>query len=157
MGNDRFVYVTYIRTTAEKLWAALIDPEFTRQYWFGSTQKSDWKPDSSWQLIGADGKVTDTGSVLEIVPPTRLVISWRNEFRPELKAEGFSRATFELEAQADVVKLTVTHEIGKEGSKFIQSVSGGWPMVLSGLKSLLETGEVLVITRKPKTCAGSDA
>ncbi len=150
MGNDRFVYVTFIRTTPEKLWAALIEPEFTRQYWFGSIQKSDWKPDSPWQLIGADGTVTDTGSVLEIDPPRRMVISWRNEFMPDLKADGYSRATFELEPQQDVVKLTVTHEIGKQGSKFIQAVSGGWPMVLSGLKSLLETGQPLAIPRKPK-------
>ena len=143
MGNDRFVYVTFIRTTPEKLWAALIEPDFTRQYWFGFTQKSEWKPDSSWQLIAADGTLTDSGSVLEIDPPRRLVISWRNEFKPELKVEGYSRATFELEPQKDVVKLTVTHEIGKEGSKLIQAVSGGWPMVLSGLKSLLETGQSL--------------
>ena len=153
MGNDRFVYVTYIRTTPEKLWAALIEPEFTRQYWFGFTQKSDWKQDSPWQLIDRDGKVTDSGKVLEINPPKRLVISWRNEFMPELAAEGPSRATFELEAQDQLVKLTVTHEIGKEGSKLIQSVSGGWPMVLSGLKSLLETGQTLAIVRKPKSCA----
>jgi uncharacterized protein YndB with AHSA1/START domain len=153
MGNDRFVYVTYIRTTPEKLWAALLEPEFTRQYWFGFTQKSDWKQDSSWQLIDRDGKVTDSGKVLEITPPKRLVISWQNEFMPELAAEGPSRATFELEAQEQLVKLTVTHEIAKEGSKLIQSVSGGWPMVLSGLKSLLETGQVLAIPRKPKSCA----
>jgi len=150
MGNDRFVYVTYIRATPDKLWTALLEPEFTRVYWFGFTQESDWKPSSAWQLIGPDGKVTDSGSVEEIDPPRRLVLTWRNEFMPELKADGYSRATFELEAQGDVVKLTVTHEIGKEGSKLIQAVSGGWPMVLSGLKSLLETGQTLAIVRKPK-------
>jgi uncharacterized protein YndB with AHSA1/START domain len=143
MSDDRFVYVTYIRTTPEKLWTALIEPEFTRQYWFGIVQESDWNPDSAWRLVGEGGKVMDSGKVVEIEPPRRLVLSWRNEFRPELKAEGYSRATFEIETQNDMVKLTVTHEIAKEGSKFIEAVSGGWPMVLSGLKSLLETGKAL--------------
>jgi uncharacterized protein YndB with AHSA1/START domain len=90
-----------------------------------------------------DGRVADTGEVLEIDPPRRLVLSWRNEFRPELKAEGYSRATFDIAFAGDMVKLTVTHEIDKEGSKFIEAVSGGWPSILSSLKSLLETGKAL--------------
>jgi uncharacterized protein YndB with AHSA1/START domain len=147
MSNDRFVYVTYIRTTPEKLWTALITPEFTRQYFFGITMESEWKPDASWRMVGPDGKVTDSGNVLEIDPPRRLVLSWQNEFRPELKAEGYSRATFDLEAQGDMVKLTVLHEIEKQESKLIEAVSGGWPMILSSLKSLLETGKPM--ERKP--------
>ena len=82
-GNGTFVYVTYIRTTPEKLWEALTDPKFTKQYWFGCIQKTDWKVGSPWQLQYDDGKVTDTGEVLEVDPPKRLVLKWRNEFRPE--------------------------------------------------------------------------
>jgi hypothetical protein len=76
------------------------------------------------------------------------VLSWRNEFKPELKADGFSRATFELEQQDDMVKLTIVHEMDKPDSKFIEAVSGGWPLILASLKSLLETGESLEATRK---------
>jgi uncharacterized protein YndB with AHSA1/START domain len=148
MADDRFIYVTYIRTTQEKLWTALREPEFTRQYFFGVTLESEWTPDSAWRMVGADGKVTDSGNVVEIDPPRRLVLSWRNEFRPELKAEGYSRATFDLETQGDMVKLTVVHEIGKQASKLIEAVGGGWPIILSSLKSLLETGKPL--ERSPK-------
>jgi uncharacterized protein YndB with AHSA1/START domain len=143
MADDRFIYVTYIRTTPEKLWAALKEPEFTRQYFFGVTQESEWTPGSVWRMIGSDGQLTDSGKVVEIDPPRRLVLSWRNEFKAELKAEGYSRATFDLEKQGDMVKLIVTHEIGKQGSKLIEAVSGGWPIILSSLKSLLETGKPL--------------
>jgi uncharacterized protein YndB with AHSA1/START domain len=147
MADDRFIYVTYIRTTQEKLWAALRAPEFTRQYFFGVTLESEWTPDSAWRMVHPDGKVTDSGKVVEIDPPRRLVLSWRNEMRPELTAEGYSRATFDLETQGDMVKLTVVHEIAKSASKLIEAVSGGWPIILSSLKSLLETGKPLERSR----------
>ena len=148
MGNgDRFVYVTFIRTSPEKLWDALTKPEFTRKYWFGSTQDSTWEPGSSWQLKAPDGRLTDSGKVIEIDKPRRLVLSWQHQMMPEMKAEGESRATYELEPQGDVVKLTVTHEIGKKDSKLIKGVSGGWPIILASLKSLLETGESIERTR----------
>jgi uncharacterized protein YndB with AHSA1/START domain len=147
MNHDRFVYVTYIRTTADTLWQALTSAEFTRKYWFGSWQDCEWTVGASWQLIFPDGQVADAGEVLEVDPPRRLVLKWRNEFRPELHAEGFSRATFELEPMDEVVKLTVVHEIDVSESKLIQAVSGGWPAVLSSLKSLLETGVELKRTR----------
>ena len=95
-----------------------------------------------------DGRVADSGEVLEIEPPRRLVLKWRNEFRPELKAEGYSRLTYELEKEGKSVKLTVIHEMEKEGSKFIEAVSTGWPHILASLKSLLETGESLEETRE---------
>jgi len=142
--RPKFVYVTYIRTTQEKLWRALIEPEFTRQYWVGSWQESEWKPGASWRIMMPDGRVADSGEVLEINAPKRLVLSWRNEFRPELRAEGFSRLTYELDALDDgTVKLTVIHEIDKPESKFLEAVSHGWPHILASLKSLLETGEAL--------------
>jgi uncharacterized protein YndB with AHSA1/START domain len=147
MAESRFVYVTYIRTTAEKLWQALIDPEFTRRYWSEVWQDCTWEPGASWKLMIPDGRIGDTGEVLEIVPEQRLVLSWRNEFKPELRVEGYSRMTYELEQQGDMVKLTLVHEIDKPDSKLIQAVSGGWPIILSSLKSLLETGESLEATR----------
>jgi uncharacterized protein YndB with AHSA1/START domain len=148
MANSRFVYVTYIRTTPEKLWQALIEPEFTRQIWGETWQECEWKPGATWRLMIPDGRVADTGEVLEIEPGRRLVLTWRNEFKPELCAEGHSRMTYELEKQGDSVKLTVIHEMEKPESKFIESVSNGWPMILSSLKSLLETGESLEATRR---------
>jgi uncharacterized protein YndB with AHSA1/START domain len=96
-ATSTFVYVTFIRTTPERLWSALTDPQFTRQYWFGVHADTDWKAGSPWQLVFADGRVADTGEIVEADPPRRLVIKWRNEFRPELKAEGYSRCTMDLE------------------------------------------------------------
>jgi uncharacterized protein YndB with AHSA1/START domain len=142
-ATSTFVYVTFIRTTPERLWTALTDPQFTRQYWFGVHADSDWKAGSPWQLVFADGRVADTGEIVEADPPRRLVIKWRNEFRPELKAEGYSRCTMDLEPLSGVVKLTITHVMDQPESKLIEAVSGGWPHILSNLKTLLETGEVL--------------
>ncbi|HLJ96016.1 MAG TPA: SRPBCC family protein [Gemmataceae bacterium] len=147
MADSRFVYVTYIRTSIEKLWQALIDPEFTRRYWCATWQESDWKPGAAWRIMIPDGRVADSGQVLEIDPPRKLVLAWRNEFQPELRAEGFSRLTYELEQQGEVVQLTILHEIEKPDSNFIQAVSGGWPLILASLKSLLETGTSLEATR----------
>ena len=146
--HSKFVYVTFIRTTPETLWQALISPEFTRQYWMDMHQQSDWKPGSPWKLLFPDGRVADAGKVVEIDPPRRLVLDWQNQFRPELKPEGVSRCVMTLEPAGEVVKLTITHGIDCADSKFIEAVSGGWPMILSNLKSLLETGKV-AFTERP--------
>ena len=148
MAESRFVYVTYIRTTPEKLWQALIDPEFTRRYWCETHQESEWKPGASWRSMIPDGRVADSGEVLEFDPPRRLALTWQNEFMPDLRAEGYSRLTYELEKQGEAVKLTLIHEIDRPDSKLIQAVSGGWPAILASLKSLLETGESLEATRR---------
>jgi uncharacterized protein YndB with AHSA1/START domain len=147
MAESRFVYVTYIRTTPEKLWRALTDPEFTRQYWCETVQESEWKPGSSWRVMIPDSRVSDSGEIIESSPPRRLVLTWRNEFKPELRSEGFSRMTYELEPLGDSVKLTVIHEMDQPQSKFIDAVSKGWPHILASLKSFLETGEPLEETR----------
>jgi uncharacterized protein YndB with AHSA1/START domain len=147
MTGEKFVYVIYIRTTPEKLWDALTRPEFTRQYWCETWQDTSWEPGASWKLMIPDGRVGDAGEIVEIEPPKRLVLKWRNEFIPEMKAEGYSRCVFELEPQGDTVRLTVEHTMEKPGTKFLQSVSGGWPPILSSLKSLLETGESIEATR----------
>jgi uncharacterized protein YndB with AHSA1/START domain len=141
--SSTYVYVTYIRTTPQKLWDALTRPEFLKQYWFNMTQESEWKPGASWKMLFEDGRVADAGEVLEIDPPRRLVLKWRNEFRDDLKAEGYSRCVYDLEQDGDIMKLTVTHAIDKDGAKFIEAVSGGWPRILSSLKSFLEGGAPL--------------
>jgi uncharacterized protein YndB with AHSA1/START domain len=144
MAKSTFVYVTFIRTTPEKLWAALTSSEFTKQYWFGMNLESEWKVGAPWQLIFPDGRIADTGEILEFDRPRRLVLKWRNEFRPELKAEGYARCVFDLEALEGAVKLTINHSIERAESKIIEAVSGGWPRILSNLKSLLETGEIVL-------------
>lgn len=141
MNRSTFMYVTYIRTTPEKLWSALTDPAAMRQYWFGMHQESDWLPGSAWRLVFPDGRIADSGEVVEAERPRRLVIKWRNEFKPELKTEGYSRCTMELEPEKDTVKLTITHVMEHGDSRFIEAVSGGWPKIASNLKSLLETGQ----------------
>jgi uncharacterized protein YndB with AHSA1/START domain len=146
--SERFVYVTYIRTTPERLWDALTKPEFTQRYWCGTWQDCSWQVGAGWRLMIPDGRVGDAGEVLEIDPPRRLVLKWRNEFRPELRAEGFSRATFTIEPSGEAVRLTVIHEIDLPHSKLIEGVANGWPAILSSLKSLLETGESLAQTRE---------
>jgi len=134
MDKPQFVYVTYIRSTPEKVWAALTDPRTVRTFWFGMNVACDFKPGSPWSLSFEDGRVADAGEILEAEPPRRLVIRWRNEFKPELKAEGYSRCTMSIETAeyypgmgGTAVKLTIQHEIEGTGGKFIEAVSGGWP------------------------------
>ena len=148
MAESRFVYVIFIRTTPEKLWQALIDPEFTRRYFVETWQESEWKPGASWRMMVPDGRVHSTGEVLEIEPGRRLVLSWRCELFPEVRAEGHSRVTFELEKVGDSVKLTFIQENDTPDSKTIGMASQGWPLILASLKSLLETGESLEETRR---------
>jgi uncharacterized protein YndB with AHSA1/START domain len=147
MASSRFVYVTYIRTTPEKLWKALLEPEFTRQFWCETWQDCAWTLGASWRIMAPDGRVVDTGEILEIEPNRRLVLSWRNELFPDVQAEGHSRLTYELEPAGDAVKLTLIQEMDKPESKLIGAVSTGWPVILSSLKSLLETGESLEASR----------
>ncbi len=144
MNRSSFVYVTYIRTTPERLWEALTERQFIEQYWYGMRIETDWKKGSSWRLVFSDGRLGDAGEILESDPPRRMVIKWRNEWKPELHAEGFSRCTFELEPQGTAVKLTVTHSMERPDSKLIEAVPGGWPQTLSNLKSLPETGQIAI-------------
>lgn len=152
MAESRFVYVTYIRSTPEKLWHALIEPEFTRQYWLESWQESDWTPGAAWAAKVPGGKTALTGEVIESDPYKRLVYTWRDDRKPEVSAEGPSRVTYELREQGESVRLTVIHEIDRPESKLIKNVSGGWPLVLASLKSFLETGEALEATKAWVEC-----
>jgi uncharacterized protein YndB with AHSA1/START domain len=94
MARSTFVYVTYIRTTPERLWSALTDDvEFMREYWFGNHCESEWTPGSAWKMVSGNGQMLDTGEILEAEPPRRMVIRWHNQSNPELKAEGPSLCT----------------------------------------------------------------
>ena len=151
MARSQFVYVTYISTTPEKLWSALTDAQFMKQYWFGTHAESQWTAGAAWKLISPEGQILDAGEIVEAVPPRRLVIRWQHQSKPELKAEGASLCTMELEPVETIVKLTITHTIERDPSKLIAAVSGGWPKVLSNLKSLLETGSVTLIEPYPRS------
>jgi uncharacterized protein YndB with AHSA1/START domain len=144
---SRFVYVTYIRTTPERLWSALTSPEFAQQYWLGIRLEAEWRVGGTWKLKLPDGRLADAGEIAEFERPRRLAIRWRHEMTPEFKAEGWTLCTMELEPTGEAVKLTVTHSIEKEQSKFIGAVSTGWPQILSNLKSLIETGTTLLPPR----------
>ena len=151
MARSTFVYVTYIRTTPEKLWSALTtDTEFMKQYWFGVHCESQWTAGSPWKMVSPDGQILDAGEIVEAEPPRRLVIRWQHQLKPELKAEGESRCTMELEPTGPTVRLSITHTIEREPSKLIEAVSGGWPKILSNLKSLIETGSAVLADAYPK-------
>lgn len=149
MARSTFVYVTYIRTTPEKLWSALTDAQFMRQYWFGMHCESLWRAGSAWQLVSGSGQILDAGEIVEAEPPRRLVIRWQHQNKPELKAEGESICTMELEPTGTAVKLSITHAIERQPSKLIEAVSGGWPKIMSNLKSLLETGSIALMDPYP--------
>jgi len=145
MARSTFVYVTYIRTTPERLWSALTDDvEFMKQYWFGVHCQSQWTAGSSWRMVSGEGQILDAGEIVEAEPPRRLVIRWQHQKRPELKAEGDSYCTMELAPSGATVKLSITHSIEREPSKLIAAVSDGWPKIISNLKSLLETGSAVL-------------
>ena len=156
MSKPQFVYTTYIETTAEKLWQALTDGDFTERYWFGHRITSDWKVGSAYGFTN-QGKPMVEGKVLVSDPPRRLAYSWNNR-KEEAKGEGISRVTFDLEPRGNVVKLTVIHdELGEDG-KTLRDISGGWPLVIASLKSMLETGkplpaDVLALSKKEVSCA----
>lgn len=157
MARSTFVYVTYIRTTPERLWSALTtDATFMRQYWFGVHCESQWTAGSAWKMLTGNGQITDDGEIVEADPPRLLVIRWQHQSKPELKAEGESLCTMELLPIGPAVKLSITHSIERDPSKFIAAVSGGWPKILSNLKSLLEGGSIALQEAYPTEDATSE-
>ncbi len=143
MDKPQFVYVTYISTTPEKLWNALIDPAMTARYW-QHENVSDWRPGSKWEHRSSekDRTLKLVGKVIESIPPRRLVLTWAVP-DDETHEEKHSRVTFELEPIGEVVKLTVTHDHLEPDSEMLEGITEGWPKVLSSLKSLLEVGKPL--------------
>ncbi len=142
MRKPEFVYVTYIATTPDKLWHALTDRGFIQKYWMDCVLTSDWKVGSR-MTMERYGELKNECVILESDPPRRMSYSWHSVFDAGMKAEKPSRVTYVLEPQGNIVKLTVTHENFADDSKTLPSVSFGWPMVLSNLKSILETGHAL--------------
>jgi uncharacterized protein YndB with AHSA1/START domain len=148
-----FVYVTYIRSTAEKVFEAIMKPDLARRYW-GHENVSDWQPGSDWQHIRANEERTVelVGKVVEVAPPARLVITWANASQAD-DPGAYSRVTFAVEEYEDMVKLTVSHDELEAGSGMAKGISRGWPVVLSSLKSFLETGRGIDLYPKPKAAA----
>lgn len=156
MVKPEFVYVTYIKTTPEELWHALTDPAFTRRYW-GVEFETDWAKGSPFTWIYRDVRISDPEQrVLVSEPYRRLSYTWQTftaewaeavgmpDFQEQAAGEPRSKVTFDIEPYgADAVKLTVVHDGFEPGSTVLESVSEGWPGVLSNLKTMLETGGVL--------------
>ena len=136
------VFEIYIKTTPERLWEAITDPELRAKYSFGVAVCSDWAPGSRYEATHATAGVTiSEGENLEVDPPRRLVQSFSALWGDDVRAEGTSRVTWEIEPVGDSCRLVVTHDQLREGAN--DQLYGGWPMILSGLKTLLETGELL--------------
>ena len=136
------VFEIYIKTTPERLWEAITDPELRSRYSFGVRVSSEWTPGSRYESVHPNGPTAIAeGQNLEVDPPRRLVQSFNALWSDDVKSEGTSRVTWEIEPVADSCRLTVTHDQLREGAN--DELYGGWPMILSGLKTLLETGEQL--------------
>jgi uncharacterized protein YndB with AHSA1/START domain len=134
------VFEIYIKTTPERLWKAITDTEMRAKYTFGAVVTSNWKPGSRYEAVGRGARIFE-GENLEVDPPRRLVQSFRALWGEDVKSEGTSRVTYEIQPVGDSCRLTVTHDQLREGVN--GQIYGGWPMILSGLKTLLETGELL--------------
>jgi uncharacterized protein YndB with AHSA1/START domain/DNA-binding transcriptional ArsR family regulator len=134
------VFEIFIKTTPERLWEAITDEELRRKYNFGAGANSDWTPGSRYELAAGEMRLAE-GENLEVDPPRRLVQSFTAVWSEEVRAEGTSRVTWEIEQVEDSCRLTVTHDQLREDAH--SELYGGWPMILSGLKTLLESGESL--------------
>ena len=144
MSKPEFVYVTYIETTPEKLWEALTSSEFSKRYWWDTSVVSDWKVGSPFSLV-LNGKTTAVGEILEADPPRRLCYTFRHILNEAARNERPSRVTFVIEAHGQLVKLTLMHQDFADNSVILDGISKGWPAIMSSLKSMLETGEPLII------------
>lgn len=138
-----FRHVSYIRATPEAVWDALTQEAFTRRYWFGHAVRCTWQAGAPFALIGAEGRVDCEGEVIAAERPHRLAYTWRHVADPDLAAEPPSRVEITLVPKGGMVMLTVEHSGFPPGSRVLDSISEGWPAVVSSLKSLLETGEPL--------------
>ena len=139
--NNSCIHGVSIRTTPETLWEALTTPDLTRKYWFGYRLEADWSVGSTWKLTSPEGQVHAAGEIVEIDRSRRIVLTWQDEIRLELTAEGYSHCTIDLEPKEDAVMLTITQSIDHSDSKLIALVATSWPKVVSNLKSFVEMGD----------------
>jgi uncharacterized protein YndB with AHSA1/START domain len=135
------IFEIYIKTTPERLWEAITDPEIRSKYTFGARFSSDWTPGSRYEMDHPNATLLSEGENLEVDPPRRLVQTMTALWSDEVRSEGSSRVTWEIEPVGDSCRLTVTHDQLREGAN--EQLYGGWPMILSGLKTWLETGALL--------------
>jgi len=136
------VFEIYIKTTPEQLWEAITNPEIRAKYNFGAGVQSDWQPGSNINMgVPEQGYVLGEGEIIEAKPPIKLVHTLRALWSDDVKNEGFSRVTWDIEQVQDSCRLTVTHDELRDGAN--DELYGGWPMILSGLKTWLETGSLL--------------
>jgi uncharacterized protein YndB with AHSA1/START domain len=135
------VFEIYIKTTPDRLWEAITDPDQRAKYTFGVGVQSDWTDGSAYTAVTPHGATISEGKNLEVDPPNRLVQSFNAVWADDVKAEGTSRVTWEIQQVEDSCRLVVTHDQLREGGN--DQIYGGWPMILSGLKTWLETGEEL--------------
>jgi uncharacterized protein YndB with AHSA1/START domain len=155
-----FVYVIHIAATPDSVWQALTDGALTRQYWYGRRADSDWKvgsPVTFWYETGSGEAVSDRGIMLESNRPRHLSYTWQVQFIEEMRDENPSRVTFDIELEGEDTKLTLTHNELEAGGKVLETVRSGWPAILSSLKSLLETGEPLALTKVDRPAADAAA
>jgi uncharacterized protein YndB with AHSA1/START domain len=150
--------MTVIAASPEEVWQGLTSAEFTRQYWHGTDIKSDFEKGSPLEFTTPDGAIGVCGKILESVFPSRLSYTWQFMRDPAAKDDPPSRVTYTLEALTVGTRLTVVHDELAEGSKTAEMVSIGWPHVVAGLKTLLETGEAIDFTAAESSeCPGQQA
>lgn len=144
------IYITYIRATPQQVWDALTQSAFTTQFFFGRTVESTWTKGAPWRLVMPDGKTDVDGEVLIADPPRKLQVSWRVDWLEEARKLEPAIVTYDIQPMGDVVKLTMTqHNSSPVPRKFVESGVQGWSIILSSLKSLLETGKPIVVKPKP--------
>ena len=161
MSKMQFAYMTIIAAAPETVWRHLTTPEFTRQYWHGTEIRSDFTAGAEIVFANTNGDTVVCGEILEADFPTRLVYSWRFTNMPDCADDAPSRVSFTLEALDVGTRLTIVHDELEEGSRTTELVSYGWPHVISGLKTLAETGEAVDFSRaepvtasEPETATG---
>lgn len=155
MSKPQFVYMTVIAAPPERVWQGLTTAEFTQQYWHGTRIRSDFTPGATIEFLNADDSVGVAGEILTVAPPSELSYTWQFLRNPDAAADPASRVTFRLQQIRAGTRLTVIHDELEEDSTTATMVTFGWPHVIAGLKTLLETGNAVDFTAPEESdCPG---